>query len=167
MTTPLELPAARLAQRREHLMTKIRTTPQARGARSSKIRRHWTWRTAVAVAALAIFGGGTIATAGPHAVVRQANGAVAIDTSQLQLVHDGHAVAGEQAKTFHIFANNEELACQGITLAFDTDAAANKYLAEYKTRLERRRARAGAAATSQAPCAAVADAPRFLESTAK
>ena len=141
----------------EHLMNEI----QHEDRHVSTHRKRWTWGAAAGVAALVATGGGAIAAAGSPDVVRQSNGVVAIDTSHLQLVHDGHVVSGDEAKQFHIIANNRELACQGITLAFDTDA----YQAGYKLRLEHRRLTGATDATD--PCAAVADAPRYLTAPTK
>lgn len=167
-------PAA-MAARREHLMTEITPRPHTSthtqprtSARTSRLRR---WGITAGIAALAVAGGGAVATATGHGIWRQDNGVVAIDVGALRPVYQGHYVTLGQVEDLNqhgkamFSTNNRELACQGISLYFDTEAESNAYLADYDLRYP------GTADTSsdtssdtgaEDPCAPYADAPRYV-----
>lgn len=155
------LSAARLAQRREHLMNSIDTaTP-----RRTKARK-WVLGLAGGVSIALAAGGGVVAVAGTPAVFKQSNGAVVVDAGNTRPAYDGRILTGSELAalnaqgkaTFSI--NAREAACQGVELFFDTQAELDTYAHALDARDKIRRA-AGTAAGAD-PCSAYADAPRFV-----
>ncbi len=157
------LSAARLAQRREHLMNSINTVTPRR-ARARKRVLGLAGGISIALAA----GGGVVAVAGTPAVFKQSNGAVVVDTASTRPAYDGKILTGSELAslnaqgkaTFSI--NAREAACQGVELFFDTKAELDSYAQELDARDRVRRA--AGTATGADPCAAYADAPRFVTS---
>lgn len=127
-------------------------------------------RAGLAVAALATLAvaGGGVALADGRAVFRQDNGQPAVNGDALLPAYRGRIVTqGElealQARGLATFGEvNRELACQGITLYFDTDSELTAYQRAY----EPRHRAAVIAEQSQSrdadPCAVYAGSPRFV-----
>lgn len=139
------LDAYRLAQIREHLMSEISTeTPavSSNASRETKARRRRVTRPAILASfiAVALVGGGAVATT--NTIWRQPDGTVAIDGSALRPVYHGRYLSQVELKSLEVqgkatvSANNRELACQGISLYFDTPVERDAYLADFETRNE-------------------------------
>lgn len=152
-----QLPADRLARRREHLMSEITPVPAHRRARR--------WVIIGSIATVAVAGGGA-ALANGDAIWRQPNGAVAIDGRALRPVYQGRYVSLDEVAALQKrgkamgSAVNEELACQGITLYFDTEAELNAYNKDFDTRHPLTAAPTPAPTTD--PCAKYTDSPRYV-----
>jgi hypothetical protein len=128
---------------------------------------------AAAAVTLALSGGAALLHqrgSGP-AVWRQDDGTVAIDGSQLRPVYDGRYVTLNELQ--HLTAmgkatasvNNRELACQGISLYFDTWDEVERYSRDFAARDKRYSAAHPGQDASGDPCAPYADAPRQVTST--
>lgn len=156
-----EMSAARLTQRREHLMAHVSQSDHARaGVTGGWRQRRWGLATAAGAAFLALTGG-AVATAGSSGIYRESNGDVTVDMSRLNVVHNGKIVNGD-SKKFQYSAVNQELACQGIMLVFGTAKEADSYLSGFKARQEQRRAKRVGNQQSKNPCSEYADAPRLV-----
>lgn len=159
----------RLARRRRHLMTELTTTPDARPAAARPRPRPGRRTLVIAGVAVAAAGLAGAAIAITHhdgpAIWRQADGSVAIDGQALRDVYQGRYVTPDEVTRLQADGKamagvvNRELACQGITLLFDTDAEVQAYQDGFT-------ARHGHEPTSLPegtdPCAAYADSPRFV-----
>ena len=162
-----ELPERRLARRREHLMQEIDAQGRRQGAGR---RRLLVTVAAVGAAAVLVTGGAAVAVqvATGHPIWRQQDGSVAIDGSALRLAYEGRYLdLGElqrlqsQGKAT-ISANNRELACQGISLYFDTDNQLQAYLEGFERRDAQYKAEAATLPPADDPCAVYAQSPRFI-----
>lgn len=122
---------------------------------------------AVTTAVVLVTGGAAMAShvLGGPSIWRQDDGSVAIDGSTLRPAYQGRYLNADELADLQdqglatIGANNRELACQGITLYFDTDAQWQAYLDDFEAR------DTGDAATPAAgsdPCEPYADSPRFV-----
>lgn len=151
------LPADRLDRRREHLMSETSHHAQlARVSRRAKL-------LGGALLATVLAGGGTVAVAGVPSVLRQADGSVAIDGQSLSPSYYGRTLTLEQLTALqdkHLAmssVNNRELACHGVSLYFDTDGEADRYMADFEQRDQAAEARhpsdAQQAANATDPCA--------------
>jgi hypothetical protein len=166
------LDAGRLARRKEHLMAEITRTATSSATQRSAARQPGQWwrsRTAVITAITAVaLAGGTVAAATMPAVFRQDNGVVAIDGSALKPAYQGTTLSGQQLADLqkqgkaNFSANNQELACQGISLYFDTEAERQVYLTAFQPRWIAAMAQEKKKPT-QDPCAAYASSPRFVQ----
>lgn len=152
------LPADRLARRREHLMSEITPGP----ARPHRARR---WIIIGSIATLAVAGGGT-ALANGDAIWRQPDGSVAIDGQALRPVYQGHYITMNEVAALQKKGKamgsvvNEELACQGITLYFDTGAEVDAYNKDFNARHPVTAAPTPRPTTD--PCAKYTDSPRYV-----
>lgn len=150
-----ELSAARLAQRRDHLMTAIDTieTP-----RPSRTRRRVIAATG-SIAVLLAGGGAVAAVAGSPAVFRQSNRVVVVDGSQMHgNAYEGREITATelkqlnaQGKATHSLVIREG-ACHGDVLWFDTDAELRAF-----GNASMARRQAAEAAGEQDPCAFAAN----------
>jgi hypothetical protein len=155
MIDETELSAARLAQRRDHLMTAIDTLDATQPSRT----RRRVIAAASSIAVLLAGGGAVAAVAGSPAVFRQSNGVVAVDASQLHKnAYEGREITQAQlqqlnaeGKATHSLITREG-ACHGDILLFDTDAE----LTAFETASMARR-QAAEAAGEQDPCAFAAN----------
>ncbi|MDQ1724768.1 MAG: hypothetical protein QOG52_1796 [Frankiaceae bacterium] len=137
------------------------TAPQHNGQPSwRRSRRVWV---AALVAGLVVTAGGVAAEAGSPAVSRNENGVVGIDLSQVRAVYEGHYISYAEVQKLNdsgramVSVNNRELACQGISLYFDTEDQRQAYIRDFEVRnkaIDR-------SATTGDPCAPFANSPRF------
>lgn len=149
--------ADRSNRRREHLMSETNHHAQLAGVpRRAKL-------LAGALLATVLAGGGTVAVAGVPSVLRQADGSVAIDGQSLSPSYYGRTLTLEQLTALqdkHLATsnvNNRELACHSVSLYFDTDAEADRYMADFEQRDQAAKARrdndAQQATNATDPCA--------------
>ena len=137
--------------------------------REQPSRPAWRLGTVVATTTTAVLvtGGAALAShvLGGPSIWRQDDGSVAIDGSTLRPAYEGRYLTADDSPTCRTRAwrrsarTTVELACQGITLYFDTDAQWQAYLDDFEAR------DTGDAATPAAgsdPCEPYADSPRFV-----
>lgn len=157
------LPERRLALRKAHVMSEI-----TMAATTERPRRRATV-VLVAVGASLAIGGGVAVAAGVNggSIWRQADGSVAIDGSQLRPAYQGRYLSASELSDLQAkgkamaSANNEELACQGISLYFDTEAELEAYNADFDARHPMT---SRVADSTGDPCAAYADSPKYVTS---
>jgi hypothetical protein len=155
------LPADRLARRREHLMNEITPTPQP--AHPRRARR---WAVIGGITALVAVGGGA-ALADGNPIWRQTDGSVAINPGLLRPAYEGRYLTEAELAALQSHgrasasANNEELACQGITLYFDTEAQRDAYNTDFDARYPSNSSRPTASPSAD-PCMAYTSAPRYV-----
>lgn len=112
--------------------------------------------------------GAGAAAADSLGVFRQDNGQVAINPDALQLAYKGKIITQQEAadliaKGLATFSqNNRELACQGITLLFDTEAELQQYRREYEPRHRAALEAEKTLAAGADPCSVYAGSPRFV-----
>ena len=150
-----ELSAARLAQRRDHLMTAIDTFDATQPSRT----RRRLIAASSSIAVLLAGGGAVAAVAGSPAVFRQSNGVVAVDGSQMRgNAYEGREITQAQLKQLNAEGKathsliTREGACHGDVLWFDTDAELRSF-GDASTA----RQKAAEAAGEQDPCAFAAN----------
>lgn len=153
----------RLRRRKDHLMDEIARQEHPRRQPARRISAI----VSIAAAAVLVTGGAALAShvLGGPSIWRQDDGSVAIDGSALRPAYQGRYLTADELADLQaqglatISANNRELACQGITLYFDTDAQWQAYLDDFEAR------DTGDAATPAAgsdPCEPYADSPRYV-----
>ena len=160
-----ELDERRVARRKAHLMNEIDSKVRGRAPR----RRLVLTVVAVAGVAAALTGGAAVlhlATGG--SVVPQGNGQYAIDGSTLRPVYQGRYVSLNELEHLKsegkatTSVNNAELACQGISLYFDTDEQLQAYMDDFAARDAQYKAARPSISPTEGPCVLYADAPRYV-----
>ncbi len=151
----------RLALRKVHVMSEI--------TKKTKKPRQRPRAAAILVAtglSLAVTGGVALAANQLHgAIWRQDDGSVAIDGVQLRPAYEGHYLSSNELKDLQAHgkamasANDPALACQGISLYFDTEAERDAYNADFDARYPIGSDQRGA---GEDPCAPYADWPSFV-----
>ncbi len=133
-----------------------------------RVRRRRAGIAVAVAAATGLLTGGAAPAArepGVGGIWRQDDGSVAIDVSALRPAYQGRYLTPDELASLEsdgratVSATNRELACQGITLYFDTEAEWAAYLADFEAR------HAGDAVTlapGADPCAPYADSPRYV-----
>ncbi|MCD5352013.1 hypothetical protein [Kineosporia mesophila] len=118
-------------------------------------------------AVIALAGAGTAVAAG-KGVFRDETGNVGIDASVLSPVYEGHRRTITDLEQLeiegkaHYSVNNRELACQGISLYFDTEAERQAYLQEVEPR-HQAAMQEESAHPDEDPCKPYTHSPRFAE----
>ena len=162
------LDPSRLARRKEHLMSEIKEIDSASATRPAK---RWTpKRLGVAIAAAAVLGLGVgiPVAADSLGVWRDDSGVIGIDGQSLSIAYKGRIISVDQLEELNgegramFGVSNAELACQSISLYFDSDTEADSYQAGFMERERaRKEARRGPAPAGDV-CDEYASAPRFV-----
>ena len=125
-----EMPADRLAQRREHLMINI----TAEGYSKRHTTRRWLIGGISALTLVAGGGGAVLAAQGSgSAVSRQSNGTVAVNGQALVPSYNGKHVSASELDALHAAGQaavslvTREGACHGEYLLFDTAPERDSY----------------------------------------
>lgn len=163
-----DLEERRLARRKAHLMDEIGRQAPAHEHR----RRVVIGLAAAAAVTLALSGAaGLLHQRGSGPVVwRQDDGTVAIDGSRLRPVYEGRYVTLNELRHLTDMGkattsvNNVELACQGISLYFDTWDEVEVYSDDFEVRQRAYREANPEAEAGADPCVMYADAPRHVTS---
>lgn len=135
---------------------------------SKHARRRGRTALGVALAAVALSGGAAFAAheLGVGPIWLQGDGSVAVDGSQLRPAYEGRYLSTSELATLQgqgkamMGVVNRELACQGISLYFDTDAEWQAYLDDYEVR--HGQDEATSLVPGADPCDPYVDSPRYV-----
>ena len=117
---------------------------------------------------IAVAGAGT-AVAASQGVFRDVEGNIGIDGSVLSPAYQGKLFTVEEIEQLELqgkarfSVNNPELACQGISLYFDTEAERQAYLTEAEPRLQAAHAATRAHPDEKDACTYFADSPQYVK----
>ncbi len=128
----------RLRRRKDHLMDEITRHEQTGRKPAPRVGM----LASITVGAVLLTGGAALAShvLGGPSIWRQDDGSVAIDGGSLRPAYHGRYLTADELADLQdqglatISANNRELACQGISLYFDTDAEWQAYLDDFEAR---------------------------------